>query len=217
MGAVLEGEGRRADAEAQYQEALFLDPTAPEPMSRLFLIYQTSKDPEALGRLQRLLEASIQKKKDSAVHHDWLGQVYLRTGQLDRAETAFNTAISLSPKTPEFHLSLGSLRVRQGRLDDALAAYEDALKLRPDFPLALYNIGVVHALQGNFDKAIDAFEGAEKAPPPNVALLNALAQAYEQKGDTAKAVDALRRSLAQRPEQPDRAAELKRLQAKVRK
>jgi tetratricopeptide (TPR) repeat protein len=216
MGAVFEAEGKTAEAESRYQEALYLDPTAPEPMSRLYLMYQTSKDPAALGRLQRLLEASIAKKKDSPMHHDWLGQVYLRTGQLDKAELAFNTAIALAPKSAEFHVSLGSLRVRQGRLEDARAAYGDALAIRPDMPLALYNIGITWALQGDLDKAIASFEKAEKAGPANVALLNSMAQAYEQKGDTAKAVGALRRSLAQRPDQPERAADLKRLEAKLK-
>jgi Flp pilus assembly protein TadD len=215
MGAVLEAEGKTTDAETQYQEALYVDPAAPEPMSRLYMLYQTSKDPEALGKLQRLLEASIAKKKDAPVNHDWLGQVYLRSGQLDKAEMAFNTAIALSPKTPEFHVSLGTLRVRQHRLDDARAAYNDALALRPDFPLALFNLGVTWAVQGDLDKAIDAFEKAEKAGPPSVALLNSMAQAYEQKGNNPKAADALRRSLALRPDQPDRAAELKKVEAQL--
>jgi cytochrome c-type biogenesis protein CcmH/NrfG len=39
-----------------------------------------------------------------------------------------------------------------------------------------------------------------------------MAQAYEQKGDRARAAEALRRSLQQRPDQPDRIAALKRLQ-----
>ena len=214
MGAVLEAEGKAGEAETQYQEALYLDPASPEPMSRLYMLYQTSKDPAALGKLQRLLEASIAKKKDSPVNHDWLGQVYLRSGQLDKAEMAFNTAIALSPKTPEFHVSLGTLRVRQNRLDDARAAYNDALALRPDFPLALFNLGVTWAVQGNLDKAIEAFEKADKAGPASVALLNSMAQAYEQKGDNVKAADALRRSLAQRPDQPDRAAELRKLEGR---
>jgi tetratricopeptide (TPR) repeat protein len=90
------------------------------------------------------------------------------------------------------------------------------LALRPDFPLALFNLGVTWAVQGDIDKAIDAFERAEKAGPPSVALLNSLAQAYEQKGELPKAADALRRSLAQRPDQPDRAAELKKIESQIR-
>lgn len=216
MGAVLESEGRRDEAEAQYMEALYLDPTAPEPMSRLFLLNQTSRDPEALGRLQRLLEASIEKKKDSAVHHDWLGQVYMREGRDDKAEMAFKTAIGLAPKTPEFHVSLGGLRVKQKKFDEARAAYNDALALRPGFPLALFNVGVTYAMQGNLDKAIESFEAAEKSAPPSVALLNSLAQAYEAKGETARAVETLKRSLQERPDQPARAADLKRLQSSLK-
>jgi Flp pilus assembly protein TadD len=216
LGAVLESEGKPADAEKQYLEALFLDPTALEPMSRLFLMYQTSHDPEALGRLQRLLAASLAKKSDSPVHQDWLGQVYMRQGQADKAETAFKAAITLAPKTSEFHVSLGSLRAQQNRLDDARAEYQEALTLRPESTLALYNMGVVEAMSGQIDKAIENFEHAARTAPPSVALLNAMAQAYEQKGDLAKAAAALRQSLQQRPNQPDRAAALKSIEARLR-
>jgi tetratricopeptide (TPR) repeat protein len=212
MGAVLEAEGKNNEAEASYLQALYLDPTAPEPMSRLFVMYQRSRDPEALARLERLLVASLAKKKDSPMHHDWLGQVYMRTGRTDQAETAFQTAINLSPTTPEYHISMGSLRAEQKRYDDARAAYQEALKLKPDHPLALFNLGVVEAMQQHYDAAIADFEKAAKTGPPSVALLNAMAQAYEEKGDKARAAEALRRSLQQRPDQPDRVAALKRLE-----
>lgn len=214
MGVVLEAEGKPADAEAQYVEALYLDPTAIEPMSRLFLLNQRTGTADSLAKLERLLVASLDKKQDSAVHHDWLGQVFLRTGRLDKAEQAFTTAINLAPQTAEFQISMGSLRVRQGRYDQARDAYLEALKIKPDHTLALYNLGVAYALQGEIDRAIGSFEQAALAAPPSVPLLNAMAQAYEQKGDTAKAIDALRKSLAARPDQKDRAADLKRLSAK---
>lgn len=217
LGTVLEAEGRTQEAEARYIEALYLDPTAAEPMSRLFLLSMRSGDAASLARLERLLQASIDKQKDSPMHHDWLGQVFMRTGRQDRAEMAFNAAIGLAPQAPEYRISLGSLRAGQGRLPEAQAAYAEALKLKPDHPLALYNMGVTLAMQGDIDKAIASFEAAAKAAPPSVALLNALAQGYEQKGETAKAIDALRRSLAQRPEQKERAADLRRLQALVKK
>ena len=85
MGEVLESEGKRGEAEQQYLEALYEDPVALEPMSRLFLLYQTTQDPAQIMKLQRLLTASLEKNKDSAIHHDWLGQVYMREGRLDQA------------------------------------------------------------------------------------------------------------------------------------
>jgi tetratricopeptide (TPR) repeat protein len=217
MGAVLEAEGRAADAERAYQDALFLDPTAFEPMSRLYILYQSSKDPQDLLRLERLLVASLEKKKDSPVHHDWLGQVYMRMGKADKAELAFTTAINLAPKDPEFRLSLGALKVVQGKLDEARAAYEEALKLRPNQFLALYNLGNISAMQGRMDAAIDLLHQAERTGPPNFALFNALAQAYQEKGDLARAAEYLKRSLQARPNQPDRQAALKRIEAALRK
>ena len=217
MGSVLEAEGNPGGAEGQYLEALYLDPTALEPMSRLFVLSMRKGDPQTVGRLERLLIASLQKKKDSPVHHDWLGQVAMRMGQADKAELAFTTAINLAPKTPEFRVSLGTLRVQQKRYDDARAAYEEALKLKPDHALALYNLGVVAAMQNRIDEAIGFFERAAAAAPPSVALLNSMAQAYEQKGDMPRAAEALRRSLKDRPDQPDRVAALRRIEAGLRK
>ncbi len=217
MGAVLEAEGRRGDAEKAYQDALFLDPTAFEPMSRLYVLYQSSKDPQDLLRLERLLVASLEKKKDSPVHHDWLGQVYMRMGKVDKAELAFTTAIGLAPKDPEFRLSLGALKIVQGKLDEAKAAYQEALRLRPNQFLALFNLGNINAMQGHMDAAIELFHQAERAGQPNFALFNALAQAYQEKGDLARAAEYLKRSLQARPNQPDRQAALKRIEAELRK
>lgn len=217
MGSVLEAEGNAGDAEAQYLEALYLDPTAVEPMSRLFVMSMRKGDATSIGRLERLLVASLAKKKDSPVHHDWLGQVFMRTGQQDKAELAFTTAINLAPKTPEFRVSLGTLRVQQKRYDDARAAYEEALKLKPDHALALYNLGVVAAMQNKIDEAIGHFEKAAATGPPSVALLNSMAQAYEAKGDMPRAAEALRRSLRERPDQPDRVAALRRIETGLRK
>jgi Flp pilus assembly protein TadD len=217
LGAVLEAEGDRAAAEQAYLEALVLDPAAPEPMSRLYVMYQFTHDPDKVRKLERLLTASLEKQRESAVHHDWLGQVYLRTGRYDKAEMAFTTAIGLAPKDPEFRISLGSLKARTGKLEEARAAYQQALDLRPGHPLALYNMGVSWALEGKHDQAIDLFQQAERAGSPNVVVLNALAQAYEEKGDAARAVEYLQRSLAVQPKQPERRADLTRLRARLRK
>jgi len=217
MGEVLESEGKKDEAEQQYLEALYENPVALEPMSRLFLLYQTTQEPAKIMKLQRLLTASLEKNKDSAIHHDWLGQVFMREGRYDQAELSFHAAIGLAPKEPEFQIDLGGLKAKQGKLDEAIAAFQKALELKPDQPLALFNIGSVYAIQGDMDKAIEQFHRAERAGPPNTALFNSLAQAYEQKGQLDHAAEYLRRSLTLRPQQPDRQAQLKAIQAKLKK
>jgi tetratricopeptide (TPR) repeat protein len=216
IGAVLEAEGKPKAAERAYLEALVLNPAAPEPMSRLFLMLQSRGDAESILQLERLLDAAIHKAPESAVHYDWLGQVYLRMGQLESAESAFTSALRLAPGTPAFHISLGSLRVRQNDVPAARAAYEKALELQPDHALALFNLGTTYALENDLDRAIEYFRRAEGAGPANPAILNALAMAFEEKGEAARAADYLRRSLELQPDQPDRQATLKRLEATLR-
>lgn len=217
MGEVLEVEGKRGEAEQEYLEAVYLDPVALEPMSRLYVMYQSTKDPAKVARLERLLVASLEKKQDSAIHHDWLGQVYMREGQYEKAQMAFTTAIGLAPKEPEFQINLGSLKAKQGRLDEGIAAYQKALELRADHPLALFNLGSAYAIQGQFDRAIEFFHRAERAGPPSHTLFNSLAQAYEAKGQLDRAAEYLKRSLQVRPNQPDRRVGLRRIEARLRK
>ncbi len=217
MGQVFEAEGQIAAAEKAYLDALYLDPTSPEPMSRLFVIELASNDPEKIRRLERLLVASLEKKDSLPIHHDWLGQVYMRMGQNDKAEMSFTTAVGQAPNEPQFRISLGSLKAHEGKLDEARASYEAALKLAPDHPLALFNIGSTYAIQGQIDKALEYFQHAERVSTvPNHALYNALAQAYEVKGELDKAAGALRRSLQIKANQPDRQAELRRIESKTR-
>jgi tetratricopeptide (TPR) repeat protein len=217
MGEVLEAEKKKDEAEQMYLEALYQDPTALEPMSRLYLLYQTTQDPAKIMKLERLLVASLEKKKDSAIHHDWLGQVFMREGQYDKARMAFQTAIGLAPTEAPFRISLGGLDAKQGKLDDAIADFQKALELKPDHSLALFNLGTVYALKGEMDKALEYFQRAERAGPPNHTLLNSLAQVYEQKGQLDRAAQYLRQSLALRPDQADRRAMLKRIEAQIRK
>ncbi|HKN47092.1 MAG TPA: tetratricopeptide repeat protein [Candidatus Polarisedimenticolia bacterium] len=216
MGSVLEAEGKKSDAEKAYLDALFLDPASPEPMSRLYVIYQSSNDAATIARLERLLTASLEKNQNSPVHNDWLGQVYMREGRLDKADMAFKSAVGQAPNEPQFRVSLGSLRIRQGKLDEARAALDEALKIKPEMPLALFDLGTTYAIQAQYDKAIEYFRRAERAGPPNHALFNMLAQAYEEKGELDHAAQYLRRSIDLKPDQPDRKSELARIEARLR-
>ncbi len=216
MGSVLEAEGKKGEAEQAFLDALFLDPTSPEPMSRLFVLYLSSNDAVKIARLERLLTASLEKNPHSPIHNDWLGQVYMREGRLDKANMAFSAAIGQAPREPQFRVSLGSLKVQEKKIDEARAAFEQALQLKPDLPLALFNLGTTFAIQGQYDTAIDYFHRAERAGPPSHALFNMLAQAYEEKGEFDRAAEYLRRSLELKPDQADRKAELAKLQARIK-
>ncbi len=72
-----------------------------------------------------------------------LGIAYSRSGDLERAEAALQTASRLSPEHPIVHNELGILYRKMGRFDAARASYEKALDIYPDFHFARRNLGVL--------------------------------------------------------------------------
>ncbi len=212
LGRVYEAQGKGQEAEAEYIQALFLDPAAKEPMARL--VGDLLKRRE-FGRTQRLLSAALEKERTSAAHYNWMGITMQLQARYDDAKIAFQKAVELDPKNSEYRANQGALFLARGDYKAAEESLKEAIRLNPDFALALYNLGVSIAEQGRNQEALPFFEQAEKVGPASVGLLNALSRAYREVGDIPKAVSTIRRSLAINPNQPEQRNLLKQLGAKV--
>ena len=212
LGRVYEAQGKGPEAEAEYIQALFLDPAAKEPMARLVGDLLKRKD---FARTQRLLAAALEKDRTSAAHYNWMGITMQFQSRYDEAQVAFQKAIELEPKNAEYRANQGALMMARGDYKSAEASLKEAIRLNPDFPLALYNLGVSIAEQGRNQEALPFFEQAEKVGPVSVGLLNALSRAYREAGNTPKAISALKRSLAMNPNQPAQKNLLQQLQSKA--
>jgi len=212
LGRVYEAQGKESDAEAEYIQALFLDPAAKEPMARL--VGNLLKRRE-FARTQRLLAAALEKDRTSAAHFNWMGITMQFQSRYDEAQVAFQKAVELDPKNAEYRANLGALFLARGDYKSAEASLKEAIRINPDFALALYNLGVSIAEQGRHQEALPFFEQAEKVGPVTVGLLNALSRAYREVGNTPRAVSAIQRSLAMNPNQPAQKILLKQLQSKA--
>ncbi|HEU5181880.1 MAG TPA: tetratricopeptide repeat protein [Candidatus Polarisedimenticolia bacterium] len=208
LGRVYEAQGRGDDAEAEYIQALFLDPAAKEPMAELVGRLLKRKD---FTRAQRLIAAGLEKDRLSAPHYNWMGITMQLQGRLDDARTAFQKAVELDQKNAEYRANLGALELARSDPKSAEESLKDAIRINPNHSLALYNLGIAVAEQGRNAEAVPFFERAEKSGPATVGLLNALAHAYQQIGDKPRAAATLRRSLALNPNQPEQQKILKQL------
>ena len=208
LGRIHAAQGRGEEAEAEYIQALFLDPAAKEPMGELVGRLLKRKD---FGRAQRLIAAALEKDRVSAPHYNWMGITMQLQGRLDEARTAFQKAIELDPKSAEYRANLGALELARSDPKSAEESLKEAIRINPNHSLALYNLGIAVAEQGRDAEAVPFFERAEKSGPATVGLLNALARAYREIGDLPRAAATLRRSLALKPDQPDQQKILKQL------
>jgi len=83
----------------------------------------------------------------------YLGQIYLRSGHPQLAETYFRKALSLESKGYDFHYWLGQALAAAGHLDQAKEEYAAELRLHPDNPNAIAQLNaVVPAQQPRADK-----------------------------------------------------------------
>ena len=208
LGRILEAQGKQAEAEGEYVQALFLDPAAKEPMARMVGNLLKKKE---FARAQRLLTAALDKDHDSAPHYNWMGITMHLQARYDDSKRAFQKAVELDPKNAEYRANQGALFLAMGDSKSAEESLKEAIRLNPNYTLALYNLGVSIAEQGRNKEAIPFFEQAEKTGPVTVGLLNALSKAYKEVGDTPRAVATIQRSLSINPNQPEMRALLKQL------
>lgn len=78
--------------------------------------------------------------------HTNLGLLYLKSKQLDKAEDALRTAISLNPEDSVAYNHLGILLREKGEFNESKAMYEKAIEHKSDYAIAYLNLGILYDL-----------------------------------------------------------------------
>ncbi len=71
-----------------------------------------------------------------------LGNMYFKTGRIDRAEAAYREAIAAFPASHSAHAALGNVLAARGKLQEAVASYKHAQSITPmvQYAGALYDL-----------------------------------------------------------------------------
>lgn len=129
---------RAANPEAAIAEAealLRIDPdlASVAPAARSIFWSELAQDLMAIGRLaeaRRVLDKALGTRED-AVLLILLGQAYLREGDRDRAETAFQRALAVTDRAGSAWLGLGQIALQRGRPAEAIEPLRRARRLLP--------------------------------------------------------------------------------------
>jgi tetratricopeptide (TPR) repeat protein len=124
-----------------------------------------------------------------------LGNVMLRRGHIDRAETFIREAIAADSTAAGYHNSLGNVLVGRGLFEQARAAYRAELNLRPDFAVAHHQLGVLALNEGRNEAAIECFQSALKFAPQFSVAANNLGRALNNVKRYEQAAEAFRHAL----------------------
>ena len=190
-------DGRLAEAEQMYRQALRWQPDQPDAYHLLGLLAaQLNRPDEALP----LFERAIALNPAVPEYHANYGNALTIAARIDDAEAAFAKAISLRPDFPEALMNLATLRRNRGDLDEAERLLHRSLALRPDWPDAQLNLANVALARRRFEEATTLFARALKAAPNYVYAYEDFARAAGRAGRLDEAAAAFRWLLAYEPE-----------------
>jgi tetratricopeptide (TPR) repeat protein len=165
-GRVLEGLHRGADAVAEYETALRIEPEY--AAAHYALGVRFGKNPARQEDAIAHYEAVLKLKPDLAEAHVSLGNIlFKQPNRLTEAITHYEAALRLKPSTPEIHCDLANAFAKlPERHQDAIVEYRSALRLNPGLPEVHCALGI--ALAGDkarWPEAAEEFEEALRLNP----------------------------------------------------
>jgi len=116
------------------------------------------------GALSVLKVARILNPFDSSVSLA-LADIYLISGQTEKAEKILSVLVARSPKNARAHNLNGVAMQARGRIDEAMKEYELSIKLDPEFAIAYFNRGYLLLRTGQREKGMEAINKAVELEP----------------------------------------------------
>jgi tetratricopeptide (TPR) repeat protein len=191
-GVDLEKEGRLADAVAEHERAVDLDPDIVQARINLVILYGR------LGNFDKAHEhyqAALNTGAPHAELHYNFGVLAVDKGRIREAKAAFAEALKLNPQYAAAHNNLGFLLEAEGRRDEAEKSYRAAIDNQPNYRLARFHLGRLLAQKGRPREAIAEFQQTlEPVDEQTPQFLYALAAAYDLVRERPKALEYARRA-----------------------
>jgi tetratricopeptide (TPR) repeat protein len=195
-------EGRLAEAAAEYERALRLNPDELNVLNSLGVCY---------ARLNRAGQAhDMFKKAQQAAPDDYMAYYNEAYALMDsdreewqEAERLLHRCLSLQPGQPDVLFQLGRVAQKRGRFNQALDYYQQA-QASPQCPGGVYRyLGEVLSLSGKLREAEEAFKKAVKFNSADAISLNHLASLYLKRGANLEiALSLAKRAWEMDPAQP---------------
>ena len=150
-----------------------------------------------------LLEKAIAARPSDGALIGALSGVYVRTGDLGKAEVVLNTRLQTDPKDVAIRSVLASLYLEQKKFDNAIAEFTRVVAERPADAVALNNLAWLYQQKGDLAKARGVAEQAAAAAPRVAEIDDTLGWILLAQGEAGKALTHLSAASLAAPKNPD--------------
>ena len=178
LGFIYETQANYGQALTEYAAALDLVKnsrmpdfkTESELYCRLGNVQMTAND---LGAAEKSFEQAIAINPSSAPAYSYLGTLYDKRRQGERALQMFRRALEINPRDVVSLNNLGLLYLHDDRFDEAIATLNRAIALAPDDSVAHNDLAYIYGKQGKYDlMEAEAKSAIDDAPESSAARYN---------------------------------------------
>ena len=200
QGEALLREGRHAEAEAAYREALGADPGHVPAWIRLAeLLCAAGRIDEA----EACAAAALERDEESAAAWHAAGMVLKEKGRTDLAIERFEQALRLEPQRVPAMREIGEILRYENRIPEAEKRFRDGLRVRPDDQALTIGLAQVLADQMRYDEAFAALEKVLARDPASALALATKGVLLDLTGRPGEAREVLGAALARDPANVD--------------
>ena len=164
IGEVLRREGNLDLAEVRYKRALELKPGSAEAHLNLGVVYgMQGRMNEALHEFQTVADNERFAHRDLA--YDNIGQIHLDRQDLEKAEQAFRSAVTLNDRWSGSQVNLGRVLYEKGEIADSANRFVRAVDLDPNSTEARYRLALAYIRLGQRADAVAELRNVIRMAP----------------------------------------------------
>jgi Flp pilus assembly protein TadD len=154
-GILFKTEKRWAEAEAEFREAIRLNPNDSAPHVNLaYILTRLDRNDEAVREYREALRLrpDAGPLSAAAVHYN-IGKALQDQKKYAESEAEYREAIRLDPNMGSGHMNLGLVLYSENKMTEAEAEEREAVRLNPDDASSHHNLGVVLESEGKSSEA----------------------------------------------------------------
>ena len=153
----LHQQGKLSDAVPAYQGILLNNPTHVNSLINLGQALGLSEDKEDMQTAIDCYHKALEQSQCPVIVHYNLGNLYLRSNEIEQAIDSYKRALSGDEKKNQHHLAwhkLGNIYYRQKMMTNAIDAYDNAVRLSGHNPSYYYARARCFMAQKDYTKVI---------------------------------------------------------------
>jgi serine/threonine protein kinase/tetratricopeptide (TPR) repeat protein len=191
LGRIDDGTGHSAEAAAEFQLALGLEPGSEDAVLGLASAYEhEGKITEA----EKAYQQAIQAHPNSRLSYNLFGTFYRRRNEYEKALQMFGKVIQIAPEWYGTYVNVGSIYDEMGQYDKAIDPLNKSIAIRASYP-GYVNLGAAYYGLNRFTEAASAYEAAAKLDPQQSVTWGNLGAALYYGGKKHEAMEPNRKAI----------------------